>query len=123
MAQAYGFIEITGVVAAMDALDIMCKAADVKLASWESKLGGRLVTIIIEGDISSAKQAVEAGSTLAIKKPAAFGVISNPHPEIERIVAISRSRFAGKAEESSDSKMLGENPPEFHPKKSNSGNS
>ena len=123
MAQAYGFIEITGVVAAMDALDIMCKAADVKLASWERKLGGRLVTIIVEGDISSVKTAVEAGCTLAIKKPAASGVITNPHPEIEKIVAISRSRFAGKDEESSDSKMLGENPPEFHPKKTKSGNS
>ena len=39
MANALGFIEITGVVAAMDALDIMCKAADVTLATWERKLG------------------------------------------------------------------------------------
>ena len=41
-------LKITGVVAAMDALDIMCKTADVELASWERKLGGRLVTIIVE---------------------------------------------------------------------------
>ena len=27
MSKSYGFIEITGVVAAMDALDIMCKTA------------------------------------------------------------------------------------------------
>ena len=47
MNKAYGFIEITGVVAAMDALDIMCKTADVELASWERKLGGRLVTLIV----------------------------------------------------------------------------
>ena len=46
MNKAYGFIEITGVVAAINALDIMCKTADVELASWERKLGGRLVTII-----------------------------------------------------------------------------
>ena len=31
MGNAYGFMEITGVVAATDALDIMCKAADVSL--------------------------------------------------------------------------------------------
>ena len=31
MNKAYGFIEITGVVAAMDALDIMCKTATL---SW-----------------------------------------------------------------------------------------
>ena len=37
MSKSYGFIEITGVVAAIDALDIMCKTADVELASWERK--------------------------------------------------------------------------------------
>ena len=45
-----GFIEITGVVAAIDALDIMCKTSGVELATWERKLGGRLVTIIVRGD-------------------------------------------------------------------------
>ena len=29
MGKSYGFIEITGVVAAINALDIMCKTADV----------------------------------------------------------------------------------------------
>ena len=32
MNKAYGFIEITGVVAALDALDIMWKTADDELA-------------------------------------------------------------------------------------------
>ena len=53
MGNAYGFMEITGVVAATDALDIMCKAADVSLATWERKLGGRLVTLVIEGEVES----------------------------------------------------------------------
>ena len=30
MGKSYGFIEISGVVAAMDALDIMCKTAEVE---------------------------------------------------------------------------------------------
>lgn len=116
MNNAYGFIEITGVVAAMDALDIMCKAADVTLATWERKLGGRLVTLVVEGDVSAVKQAVEAGSTLAIKKPAVTGVIANPHPEVVRMVELSASRFKGRTEPSSGSKMLGEDPPDFVPK-------
>ena len=116
MGNAYGFIEITGVVAAMDALDIMCKAANVTLATWERKLGGRLVTLVVEGDVSAVKQAVEAGSTQSIKKPAATGMIANPHPEIVRMVELSASRFKGKTEPSSESKMLGENPPDFEPK-------
>ena len=44
MANAYGFVEITGVAAATSALDIMCKTADVRFVTWERKLGGRLVT-------------------------------------------------------------------------------
>ena len=60
MGKALGFIEITGVVAAMDALDIMCKAADVTLATWERKLGGRLVTLVVEGDVDAVKASVEA---------------------------------------------------------------
>ncbi len=56
MSKSYGFIEITGVVAAMDALDIMCKTADVELASWERKLGGRLVTIIVQGDVAAVTE-------------------------------------------------------------------
>lgn len=119
MGKAYGFIEITGVVAAMDALDIMCKAANVELATWERKLGGRLVTLVIEGDVSAVRQAVEAGSTQAIKKPAATGVLPNPHPEIVRMVEFSASRFKGKSEPSSVSKMLGEDPPDFVPKDQN----
>ena len=119
MGKAYGFIEITGVVAAMDALDIMCKAANVELATWERKLGGRLVTLVIDGDVSAVRQAVEAGSTQALKKPAATGVLPNPHPEIVRMVELSASRFKGKTEPSSGSKMLGEDPPDFVPKDQN----
>lgn len=116
MGNAYGFIEITGVVAAIDTLDIMCKAAKVTLATWERKLGGRLVTIVIEGEVAAVKQAVEAGSLQSIKKPAAVGVLPNPHPEIVRIVELSASRFRGKTEPSSDAKMLGDDPPDFVPR-------
>ena len=93
MGSAYGFVEITGVVAAMDALDIMCKAADVRLASWERKLGGRLVTLIIEGDVSAVKEAVEAADTQAIQKPVCKAVIANPHEEIVKMVQLSASRW------------------------------
>ncbi len=119
--QAYGFLEITGVVAAVDALDIMCKAANVTLSTWERKLGGRLVTIVIEGDVSAVKQAIEAGSTLAIKKPVATGILPSPHPEIRRIVEISASRFKGKQPETEEHKMLGEDPPDFNIKEQMAG--
>ena len=98
MSRSYGFIEIVGVVAAMDALDIMCKAADVELASWERKLGGRLVTIIIEGNVSAVTEAVEAAVAQCIKKPVSHAVIANPHEEIVKIVALSATRWKKKLE-------------------------
>ena len=94
--KALGFIEITGVVAALDALDIMCKSASVELVTWERKLGGRLVTIIVEGDVSAVNAAVENATKLAIKKPAAHLVLASPHPETRRIVDMSAARINNK---------------------------
>ena len=96
MGKALGFFEISGVVAAIDALDIMCKTSDVELVSWERKLGGRLVTLIIAGQVSAVQQAIEAATNGAIKQPVAKTVIANPHEEIVRIVQLSASRLAKK---------------------------
>ena len=96
MSKAYGFVEITGVVAAMDALDIMCKTADVELASWERKLGGRLVTLIVEGDVAAVTEAVEAATAGAIKKPVVTAVIARPHEEIVKLVELSARRWKNK---------------------------
>lgn len=91
-----GFIEISGVVAAVDALDIMCKTSGVELATWERKLGGRLVTIIVRGDVAAVREAVSTAVEKAIKKPVASGVIANPHEEIVKLVELSASRFMNK---------------------------
>ena len=91
MSKSYGFIEITGVVAAMDALDIMCKTADVELASWERKLGGRLVTIIVQGDVAAVTEAVEAGIRVAESMTGVVQhyVIPNPEPGTQKMLKIS----------------------------------
>ena len=93
MGKSYGFIEITGVVAAVDTLDIMLKAADVSLATWERKLGGRLVTMVIEGDVAAVTAAVDAAVAGAIKKPVLHAVIARPHEETVRMVELSASRW------------------------------
>ena len=82
----------------VDALDIMCKTSGVELVTWERKLGGRLVTIVIMGDVSAVTEAVETASVKAIKKPVASGIIANPHEEIWRLVKLSASRFRDKQE-------------------------
>ena len=96
--KSLGFVEVSGVVAAVDALDIMCKSADVSLVSWERKLGGRLVTLIITGSVSAVQAAVENACAACIKKPVASAVIANPHPETLRLAELSASRLK-KAEE------------------------
>ena len=96
--QALGFVEISGVTAAIDALDIMCKAAEVEFVTWERKLGGRLVTIIVTGSISAVTAAVENAAAMAIKKPVATAIIANPHEETRRLVELSASRLQKKAD-------------------------
>ncbi len=90
--KAYGFIEIPSVTAAIEALDMMCKTADVELVTWERKLGGRLVTLVIQGDVSAVTEAVESAAAKAMK-PCVHAVIPNPHEETRKMVAISASRM------------------------------
>jgi len=74
-------------------LDIMCKTAEVELATWERKLGGRLVTVIVRGEVAAVTQAVEAACKNAVKQPVSHGIIANPHPEIVKLVKKSAGRF------------------------------
>ncbi len=111
MGKAYGFIEIQGVVPATVALDAMCKAANVTLATWERKLGGRLVTLVVEGDVSDCEAAVSAAMRNPLKPVASHGVIANPHPEIVKLVELSQKRWKKtppEGDEPEDQKYLQE---------------
>ena len=95
--KSLGLLEISGVTAAVTALDIMCKTADVEFVTWERKLGGRLVTIIVQGEVAAVRQAVEAAAANGIKKPVNYTVIARPHEEVVRLVELSASRMKPKA--------------------------
>ncbi len=94
--KSLGLIEVTGVTAAIDCLDIMCKSANVEFVTWERKLGGRLVTVIVQGDVSAVTAAVENACASGLKKPASHAVIAAPHEETLRLVALSASRIQAK---------------------------
>ena len=94
MGKAYGFFEIPSVTAAVVAIDIMCKTAEVQLVTWEKKLGGRLVTIIIRGDVSAVKQAIEAAAANGIIDPVCPVVIPSPHYEILKFHDDSANRVS-----------------------------
>ncbi len=79
-----GLIEVEALGHAIQILDEMVKAADVEFVSVERKLGGRLVTLVVKGNVSAVKAAIDAGAEMAKD----FGclkaaeVIARPHKEI-----------------------------------------
>jgi len=64
---ALGLIETMGLVGLIDAVDAMLKAASVELASSVIKLDGGVVSVMVKGDVSSVRAAVEAGAQAAAK--------------------------------------------------------
>ncbi|MBR5540256.1 MAG: BMC domain-containing protein [Clostridia bacterium] len=95
--KSLGLVEVSGVTAGIDCLDIMCKSASVEFVTWERKLGGRLVTIVVQGDVSAVTAAVENALANAIVKPAAHAVIASPHEETMRMINLSAARIQKKA--------------------------
>ena len=91
--KSLGMIEVSGVTGAIDCLDIMCKSAEVEFVTWERKLGGRLVTVIVEGNVSAVTAAVENAVKNGIVKPCAYAVIASPHSETKRLLDISAARI------------------------------
>ena len=81
---AIGLLEVSGLVASIVGLDAMLKAADVRLIHTEKRLGGRLVTLIIRGNVSAVKAAIEAGVAESAPLGQLHGnaVIANPHGEV-----------------------------------------
>ena len=86
--EALGMIETRGLVAAIEAADAMVKAANVKLIHVEKRLGGRLVTVVVEGSVSAVTAALEAGveAAKAVGNVACAEVIARPHADIMRFI-------------------------------------
>ena len=86
--KAIALLEVQAMVAAIAGLDAMVKAADVKLIHVEKRLGGRLVTVVVEGAVSAVKAALEAGSRAAaeVGNVKSCEVIANPHPDVMRFL-------------------------------------
>ena len=86
--KAIALLEVQAMVAAITGLDAMVKAADVKLIHVEKRLGGRLVTVVVEGEVSAVQAAAEAGAAAAreVGKVKLCEVIARPHPEIMKFL-------------------------------------
>ncbi len=89
-----GLVEISGLGDAIISLDDMCKVADVEFVATERRLGGRLVTVVVKGELTAVKAAVDAGvaraSALGTLK--AHQVIARPHKEILPYLHLDKDR-------------------------------
>ncbi|HWE36527.1 MAG TPA: BMC domain-containing protein [Isosphaeraceae bacterium] len=94
MNSALGLIETNGLVALIIAVDAMLKAANVELASGVIKLDGGVVSVMVRGDVSSVRAAVEAGAEAAGRagELRAAHVIPRPGGAIVRAFAGGASR-------------------------------
>ncbi len=89
--ESIGLLEVFGVTAAVEVLDSMTKAANVRVIHTEKRLGGGLVTIIIAGEVSPVKAAIEAGEESALNFGKIYGsaVIARPHDEVTKFFDMS----------------------------------
>ena len=86
--KAIALLEVQAMVAAIAGLDAMVKAADVKLIHVEKRLGGRLVTVVVEGEVSAVQAAAAAGVAAAreVGKVKLCEVIARPHPDVMKFL-------------------------------------
>ena len=91
MGDALGMIETRGLVALIEAMDAMVKAADVVVVGWQ-QIGGGLVTALVRGDVAAVQAATEAGQAAAkrVGEVLAVHVIPRPHPSLENILPINK---------------------------------
>ncbi len=84
---ALGMIETRGLVAAIEAADAACKAANVKLVGKEY-IGGGYVTIKIIGEVAAVKAAVDAGAAAAqrVGELVSVHVIPRPIDDLEMLI-------------------------------------
>ena len=86
--EAIALLEVQAMVTAIVGLDAMVKAADVKLIHVEKRLGGRLVTVVVEGSVSAVQAAAEAGraAASAVGNVKRCEVIAHPHPDLTKFL-------------------------------------
>ncbi len=86
--QAIGMVETRGFTPAIEALDAMAKAANVRLLSFK-RVGSGLITVIVEGDVGAVKAAVEVGRLVPERvggELISSEIIPRPHPELVKIL-------------------------------------
>jgi ethanolamine utilization protein EutM len=90
---ALGMIETKGLIASIEAMDQMLKAANVKIAGKEHVTGG-YVAVMVRGDVGAVKAAVDAGAAAAqrVGELVSCHVIPRPHGDVEGIIPVGDNK-------------------------------
>lgn len=88
LTNALGEIEVLGLAAAIEAADVAVKAANVRLIGYETTDGAGMVTVKVEGQVSSVSAAVAAAAAAAARVSTVFAtsVIPRPDPQLGDVV-------------------------------------
>ena len=99
--KALGLVETKGLLAAVEASDVMLKTAEVTLTQKEV-VGGGLVTIMVQGDVAAGKTAVDAAASAVTKLGesllATTHVIPRPDESLRLFEAVAEVEIETKAE-------------------------
>lgn len=87
MINALGLLEVSGLVAGIDAVDAMLKSASVRLLDHKVLDPGQ-VTLVIEGDLAACRAALDAGTAAANRSGAVIScqTIGRPDKDTEWLV-------------------------------------
>lgn len=95
MKEAIGLIETMGIIAAIEASDVMLKTSNVTLLNKEIVKGG-LVTVVITGDVSAVKTAVDAAvvavNRLGVGLLMSSHVMARPDYSIESLLPKTKEK-------------------------------
>lgn len=87
---AIGVVEVTGYANTVVVMDSMLKAANVGIASFHRKLGGKMVRGVVAGEVSAVEASIDAaqGSKIRVgdENLKIAVCISNPHPEVVKLL-------------------------------------
>ena len=101
--KALGLIEVRGMVPAVEALDSALKAANVNRLDVV-KVGGGLVSVLIEGDVGAVRAAVDAAQAAAEKIGTVISthVIPRPASEVTEMITPDPDPQPEKSEQPKD---------------------
>lgn len=86
MMDAYGYIEVVGLVPAVEAADAALKAANVEVVGKENT-GAAMIAVIIKGEIGAVRAAIDAAEDAVnrIGKVVSTNVIAKPDESLKKL--------------------------------------